>query len=160
MRGDARKRAAEAAPSPAPAVTLTEAEHHDLIRAFFEPDDDCAHNMMPAYATVERIIAARTAEATARAEKAEQERDEWKRRRDLAVETCRFRHQEGLTAEEWHTRICGAVEGAQQERAKRQKAEAALARVRTLVDECGSSSCIHLNDMYGRLRAALDGADQ
>lgn len=69
----------EAAPSPAPAVTLTEAEHHDLIRAFFEPGDDCAHNMMPAYATVERIIAARTAEATARAEKAEQERDRLKR---------------------------------------------------------------------------------
>jgi hypothetical protein len=34
-------------------------------------------------------------------------------------------------------------------------AEAVVARVGALVDECASSGCIHLNEMWGRLRAAL-----
>jgi hypothetical protein len=57
-------------------------------------------------------------------EAAERERDEWKARRDNAVETCRFRHQEGLTAEQWHTKICGAMQGAQRERERAEQAEA------------------------------------
>ena len=66
---------------------------------------------------------ARVWQAEGRAEAAERERDDWKRRRDNAVETCRFRHQDGLTAEEWHTNICGAMQGAMQERARAEQAE-------------------------------------
>lgn len=58
---------------------------------------------------------------------AERDRDEWRARRDRAIETCRFRHQDGLTAEEWHTRICGAMQGAQRERARAERAEAQVA---------------------------------
>jgi hypothetical protein len=34
--------------------------------------------------------------------------------------------------------------------------DALRADLRALADECASSGCIHLNDMYGRLRAVLD----
>ncbi|HKO27592.1 MAG TPA: hypothetical protein VJU80_09060 [Solirubrobacteraceae bacterium] len=33
-------------------------------------------------------------------------------------------------------------------------------RVEALADECASSDCIHLNTLWGRLRAALDPADE
>ncbi len=40
---------------------LTNAERDDLIRALLEPNDDCAHNMVPLYAAVERIMTERLA---------------------------------------------------------------------------------------------------
>lgn len=48
--------------------------------------------------------------ARAEVERLTAERDEWKQRRDSAVETCRFLHQEGLTREEWHVKHCGAAQ--------------------------------------------------
>lgn len=48
-------------PQPEIAV-LTQADHDDLIRAFFEPDDDCSHNMTAVFAEVRRIIVARQRE--------------------------------------------------------------------------------------------------
>jgi hypothetical protein len=39
--------------------------------------------------------------------------------------------------------------------ARAEAAESALAAVRALADECASSPCIHLNEMWGRLRAVL-----
>jgi hypothetical protein len=46
----------------------------------------------------------------AQADRLEQERDEWKTRRDSAVEECRFLHQDGLSRRDWHAKHCGAVE--------------------------------------------------
>ena len=40
-------------------------------------------------------------------------------------------------------------------RARRDAAEAKVARVEALADECADSPCIHLNTMWGSLRAAL-----
>lgn len=50
-------------------------------------------------------------------------------------------------------------------RAERVEAEVAELRamrdrVEGLADECASSGCIHLNDMWGRIRTALDGAGE
>lgn len=42
-------------------------------------------------------------------------------------------------------------------RAELAKERAKVARVEALTDECAESGCIHLNTMWGRLRAALTG---
>lgn len=42
---------------------LSEKEQDSLILAFIDPGDDCAHNMIPAFAVVEAIIAARASAA-------------------------------------------------------------------------------------------------
>lgn len=68
-------------------VTLTEAEQEALLAAFLEPDDDCAHNVVPIFAAVERILAERIREAVDEA-KAEALRSDWLddlRRRERAV---------------------------------------------------------------------------
>ncbi len=49
-----------------------------------------------------------------------------------------------------------ALRAASGYRQRAEKAEAALARVRALVDKCASSSCVHLNTLYADLRAALE----
>ena len=65
----------------------------------------------------------------ARAEKAEAERDEWRRRRDRAVEQCQFLHQDGKPRQQWHLDNCGAMRRAVELEAERDAALAALARV-------------------------------
>lgn len=100
-----------------------------------------------------------------RAEAAEADRDHWKRQRDRAVETCRFRHQDGLTAEEWHTRICGAMQGAVRERERAEAAEAEVARLIALVEaglalhaDQGGGWCAECSESPCKTRAALRGA--
>lgn len=73
-----------------------------------------------------------------RLEAAEAERDEWKRRRDNAVETCRFRHQDGLTAREWHLNICAAAQAAEAaERALAELREQIAGEIEALPEEHG-----------------------
>lgn len=149
--------------------TLWNAEGHRahvvdaLAEAGLLREDDWRH-----VAELERL---RAEENRYRAEKAERERDEWKQRRDNAVETCRFRHQDGLTAHEWHIRICGAMQGAVERERERDEAREALARVEALTEpgwhtnrgheysNLGDAYAAGRNDFINRLRAALRGDD-
>ena len=92
--------------------TLTDAEVEALNDSFvaanraefLDTDFD-----LPIQAAVESILTARLATAEAEKEALRAEVDEWKSRRDAAVEQCRFLHQDGKTREQWHTDNCGAV---------------------------------------------------
>jgi hypothetical protein len=77
------------------------------------------------------------------------ERDEWKRRRDLAVAQCRHLHQDGLPRAEWHERHCGAMQGLRKAEAERTEAQMRLGMVRELAESIRREShCSHLaNDI-------------
>ena len=66
--------------------------------------------------------------------------EHWKSRRDAAVETCRHRHQDGLTAEEWHRNVCAAARGAVRERERAERLEADLQFVEDL-EESANRHC-------------------
>jgi hypothetical protein len=66
--------------------------------------------------------------------------EHWKSRRDTAVETCRHRHQDGLTAEEWHRNVCAAARGAARERERAERLEADLQFVEDL-EESANRHC-------------------
>lgn len=85
-----------------------------------------------------------------RADALERDRDDAQENTRLAVEQCRYLHQDGLTREEWHTKHCGAMQGLRQSRAQ-------VERARVLADGWdrvhASGEDYHASD----LRAALDG---
>lgn len=92
-------------------------------------------------------LLAEVADLEERLEAAEREREEWKDRRDRAVATCRFRHQDGLTAREWHLRICGAA----------QAADAAESEVDRLQAELDEHRAHYVDPQeYQRLRAGIE----
>jgi hypothetical protein len=170
------------APSPTPDAALSEEEVTALATAIYGDGesaawlrtvDDSANSASWDYAqravpAVEHVLAARMAALTERLAEVERERDDWKRRRDNAVETCRFRHQDGLTAEEWHNRICGAMEGVQRERCRAEAAEAERDDLRAVVERVGAlagrGEIDEIDEPWVRvadLRAALaSGAEQ
>ena len=74
-----------------------------LLTEFYDSDDG---DYVAVRGDILRYFDARL--AAVRAE-VEAERDEWRRRRDAAVEQCRYLHQDGKTREQWHLDNCGAM---------------------------------------------------
>lgn len=65
--------------------------------------------------------------------RAENERDEWKARRDAAVEECRVLHQEGMSRRDHHLKHCGAARAAAKAETERDDALDEVARLRAQV---------------------------
>ena len=89
------------------------------------------------------FVAAREAQAHAEGERAaiverdalREERDDWKSRRDRAVEECRLLHQEGMSRRDHHLKHCGAARAAEKAERERDEALAKVAAAEELAQE-------------------------